>query len=127
LPPCHLRTRAHCNPLSHNDSFEYPQSPADVDWSFFYPNVPNPVVRFLDVGCGYGGLTGATFTPRARLATCAWSNIESAFVFSCLLAAALCNLYPDKCVLALEIRARVCLYMSGHGTPPHFGSKEALQ
>lgn len=37
-----------------------------------------------------------------------------------MLAAALCNLYPDKCVLALEIRARVCLYVSRHGIPPYF-------
>ena len=52
------RSRAHCNPLSHNDAFDYPNHPSKMDWSALYPNIENPVVRFLDVGCGFGGLTG---------------------------------------------------------------------
>ncbi|RLN88055.1 hypothetical protein BBJ28_00013229 [Nothophytophthora sp. Chile5] len=57
------RSRAHCNPLSHNDSFDYR-------------------VDFLDVGCGFGGLT-----------------------------VALGELFPDKLTLALEIRAKVTEYV----------------
>ena len=29
----YYRQRAHCNPLSHNDAFGYPQSPAEMDWT----------------------------------------------------------------------------------------------
>ena len=32
------RSRAHCNPLSHNDGFRYPLSPAHMDWTSHYPN-----------------------------------------------------------------------------------------
>ena len=53
------RSRAHCNPLSHNDAFDYPSDPSKMDWRVLYPQVADPVVRFLDVGCGFGGLTGA--------------------------------------------------------------------
>ena len=52
------RSRAHCNPLSHNDAFDYPSHPSKMDWSLLYPGFSDPVVRFLDVGCGFGGLTG---------------------------------------------------------------------
>ena len=76
------RSRAHCNPLSHNDAFEYPPHPSKMDWSQLYPEVADPTVRFLDVGCGFGGLT-----------------------------VALSGLFPDKVVLALEIRAKVCEFV----------------
>ena len=63
------RQRAHCNPLSHNDSFHYPIKPQLMDWtSEYYPTLNDknnnnnnkhiqPTV--LDVGCGFGGLTMA--------------------------------------------------------------------
>jgi 2-polyprenyl-3-methyl-5-hydroxy-6-metoxy-1,4-benzoquinol methylase len=51
------RSRAHCNPLSHNDCYEYPSHPDEMDWTCMYPSSENPVVRLLDVGCGFGGLT----------------------------------------------------------------------
>ncbi|KAG7394869.1 tRNA (guanine-N(7)-)-methyltransferase [Phytophthora boehmeriae] len=44
------RSRAHCNPLSHNDCFEYPRTPSEMDWSTHYPGIENPSVDFLDVG-----------------------------------------------------------------------------
>jgi tRNA (guanine-N7-)-methyltransferase len=78
----YYRSRAHCNPLSHNDAFDYPLHPSRMDWSLLYPGVKDPVVRFLDVGCGFGGLT-----------------------------VALSALFPDKVVLALEIRAKVCEFV----------------
>ncbi|GMH35258.1 hypothetical protein BSKO_03126 [Bryopsis sp. KO-2023] len=60
-----FRSRAHSNPL--NDSlFPVPETPEDVDWAEHYPNFykegtedaknEKPLVRFLDVGCGFGGL-----------------------------------------------------------------------
>ncbi|KAL7557211.1 hypothetical protein ACA910_001279 [Epithemia clementina (nom. ined.)] len=59
------RQRAHCNPLSHNDSFSYPPHPGAMDWTLdHYPHYYSgrkttiqPTI--LDVGCGFGGLTMA--------------------------------------------------------------------
>lgn len=94
------RSRAHCNPLSHNDAFDYPASgPDDIDWTReHYPNHPllhldnnnsnndNNDVRIqpdvLDIGCGFGGLTMSLST-----------------------------LLPTSTVLGIEIRAKVCEYV----------------
>ena len=76
------RSRAHCNPLSHNDGFNYPISPSFMSWSSHYPKILLPSVNIVDVGCGFGGLT-------VKLAT----------------------LFPDKLVLGMEIRAKVCEYV----------------
>lgn len=35
----YYRSRAHCNPLSHNNGFQYPLSPEDMDWSSYFPGV----------------------------------------------------------------------------------------
>ncbi len=79
-----FRTRAHCNPLSHNDGFAYPLSSLLMDWSVYYPNIAPDLrmVRHLDIGMGFGGLT-----------------------------IALAQLFPDKLVLGMEIRAKVCEYV----------------
>ncbi|CAI5735288.1 unnamed protein product [Hyaloperonospora brassicae] len=76
------RARAHCNPLSHNDCFDYPSTPTAMDWSSHFPGIENPSVDFLDIGCGFGGLT-------VKLA----------------------ELFPDRVTLALEIRAKVTEYV----------------
>ncbi|RHZ20150.1 hypothetical protein DYB37_004415 [Aphanomyces astaci] len=91
------RSRAHCNPLSHNDSFDYPLNPADMNWSTHFPKLENPYVLhfviipdlgcfrkvdILDIGCGFGGLT-----------------------------IALAGLFPDKTTLAMEIRPKVTEYV----------------
>ena len=123
-----FRSRAHCNPLSHNDGFHYPLSPVSAGdrmicrniffdgsisklswlelgrsrrwvtlfvsaivnsfknmttfsgWSLHYPLITDAerTVKFLDVGMGFGGLT-----------------------------VALAELYPEKLVLGMEIRAKV--------------------
>jgi tRNA (guanine-N7-)-methyltransferase len=80
----YFRTRAHCNPLSHNDGFNYPISPQEAKWELHYPDVPaaDRVVTIVDVGMGFGGLT-----------------------------VALAALFPDKLVLGMEIRAKVCEYV----------------
>jgi len=75
------RTRAHCNPLSHNDTFEYPTNPDEMDWSVHYPELRKPPT-VLDVGCGFGGLT-------VKLST----------------------LLPEERILGMEIRAKVTEYV----------------
>ncbi|KAK8790911.1 hypothetical protein WA158_005542, partial [Blastocystis sp. Blastoise] len=90
-----FRQRAHCNPLSHNDSFEYPECPSKMDWSPYYPKFfkggndeelekENELhkVSVLDIGCGYGGLT-----------------------------VALSKILPDHLCLGLEIRLKVVEYV----------------
>jgi tRNA (guanine-N7-)-methyltransferase len=91
------RSRAHCNPLSHNDHFEYPLHPDLYDWKMnHYPNFGNSstietndatnklrvLPTILDIGCGFGGLTTALST-----------------------------ILPDQLILGLEIRAKVTEYV----------------
>jgi len=87
------RSRAHCNPLAHNDHFDYPTHPDLMDWSIdHYPNFrPDSKVNsnedrispdILDIGCGFGGLT-----------------------------AALSTILPDQTILGMEIRAKVCEFL----------------
>ena len=78
------RLRAHCNPLSHNDTFDYPLSPSHMNWTeSHYPQLAVGVVPdVLDIGCGFGGLT-----------------------------LALATLLPDNVILGLEIRSKVTEYV----------------
>ncbi|KAL7486516.1 hypothetical protein ACHAW6_012117 [Cyclotella cf. meneghiniana] len=98
------RSRAHCNPLSFNENFDYPTRPDLFDWTEdHYPNHPSlssheetkqdDVIsafqslssarpNVLDVGCGFGGLT-----------------------------LALSPLLPHHTILGLEIRAKVTEYV----------------
>lgn len=74
------RQRAHCNPLSHNDSFQYPLRPELINWGDkYFPGIPEgSAPSVLDIGCGFGGLT-----------------------------LALATILPDQVVLGMEIRAKV--------------------
>lgn len=80
------RQRAHCNPLSHNDTFDYPAHPDMMDWrAELYPTLDpsrNPRPTVLDIGCGFGGLTMA-----------------------------LAPLLPNQVILGMEIRAKVTEYV----------------
>lgn len=55
----YYRQRAHVNPIA-DHNFQYPHSPNETDWSRLYTYakdlVPEPKIRHLDVGCGFGGL-----------------------------------------------------------------------
>jgi len=73
------RLRAHVNPLSLIEGYEYPQTPQHADWPSLYPNLDDAAApQFADVGCGFGGLLEA-LAPR----------------------------FPDKRVLGMEIREQV--------------------
>ena len=83
----YYRQRAHSNPLS-DHTFDYPVSPEVVDWPSLYPDHSGDgyKVRFLDVGCGYGGLL-----------------------------VSLSPLYPDALMLGMEIRVKVADYVQASG------------
>jgi tRNA (guanine-N7-)-methyltransferase len=96
------RSRAHCNPLSFNEAFDYPTRPDLFDWTEeHYPDHPalaqgsekesssgfnsqSASIRpdVLDVGCGFGGLTMA-----------------------------LSPVLPNNTILGLEIRSKVTEYV----------------
>ncbi|EFJ44653.1 hypothetical protein VOLCADRAFT_82720 [Volvox carteri f. nagariensis] len=69
------RARAHCNPLNVTD-FDVPTRPEEFDW------YGTPLVRFVDIGCGFGGLL-------VKLST----------------------IYPDTLMLGMEIRDKVSAYV----------------
>jgi len=105
------RQRAHVNPLSDTSAIAYPITPYHIDWSMFYPMLfpghgnPNDIYLntatykisfpdepvgaqfrafpdFLDIGCGFGGLT-----------------------------VSLAKTFPEERILALEIREKVTNYV----------------
>jgi tRNA (guanine-N7-)-methyltransferase len=103
----YYRQRAHCNPLAHNDTYDYPIHPTKMIWydnTNLYPyppsntdpssstelppsSPPHPSTRIvqptvLDIGCGFGGLT-----------------------------LALSSVLPDEHILGMEIRAKVTEYV----------------
>lgn len=77
-----LRTRPHRNPLADNDD-EHPECPEQFQerTAGFYPAVPNPSVEIVDVGCAFGGML-----------------------------IAMAPLFPDTCMLGLEIRPKVVAF-----------------
>lgn len=76
------RSRAHCNPLSHNDVFDYPSDPSLMNWKDDHYPLHDKSPDVLDIGCGFGGLT-----------------------------IALSKLLPNNLILGLEIRAKVTEYV----------------
>eukprot|EP01105_Mastigella_eilhardi_P019991 TRINITY_DN4733_c0_g1_i1.p1 TRINITY_DN4733_c0_g1~~TRINITY_DN4733_c0_g1_i1.p1 ORF type:complete len:239 (-),score=89.58 TRINITY_DN4733_c0_g1_i1:484-1200(-) len=77
------RLHAHANPLA-DKFFEYPARPDAMDWKKLYPALPNPSVDFVDIGCGFGGLS-----------------------------IALCQEFSTSVVLAMEIRDKVVDFVQG--------------
>ena len=84
------RQRAHCNVLTEG-GFKTPTKPSDVDWRTHFPelykraeenNLPPPKVDFLDIGCGFGGMT-----------------------------ICLAEEFPDKVTVGMEIRSKVSQYV----------------
>lgn len=79
-----FRSRAHCNPLSHNDAVLYPKAPGCMYWRDIFPDWVDKQksVSIVDIGCGFGGLT-----------------------------LSLAREFPNERVVGLEIRPKVCEYV----------------
>lgn len=88
----YFRQRAHCNPFSDHD-LDYPVKPSTMNWNTHYPEYFAPdgshlpgkedkQVDFLDIGCGYGGLS-----------------------------IALSQMFPSSTILGMEIRVKVTEYV----------------
>lgn len=79
-----FRSRAHCNPLSHNNAVAYPKCPESMNWGTVFSSweATKNSVSFVDVGCGFGGLT-----------------------------VALGREFPNEFVVGLEIRPKVSEYV----------------
>jgi len=75
----YYRQRAHSNPIA-DHCFDYPVDPDSMNWTDLYPN--QNVVRFADIGCGYGGLL-----------------------------VQLSPMFPTKNMLGMEIRVKVSDYV----------------
>lgn len=80
----YYRQRAHSNPIA-DHCFDYPISPKSMNWSDHFTMIKegqDKEVRFVDIGCGYGGLL-----------------VE------------LSQMFPDTCSVGLEIRVKVSDYV----------------
>ncbi|XP_018324836.1 tRNA (guanine-N(7)-)-methyltransferase [Agrilus planipennis] len=80
----YYRQRAHANPIA-DHCLTYPKNPLEVNWSQYYPEIhinEERTVKFLDIGCGYGGLL-VTISP----------------------------MFPQRLILGVEIRVKVSDYV----------------
>lgn len=102
-----FRQRAHCNPLSHNDAFDYPLRPTDIDWSTHFPKFVPPRVASGDGGdsgaAGAGAAAAAPDAPRVEFADvgCGFGG----------LLIGLSPVFPDKLIMGFEIRDKVTEYV----------------
>ncbi len=109
------RSRAHCNPLSHNDTFNYPSRPDIFDWTVdHYPNFS------LVVGGDNGGDSGQDDNADAKEGTKKEESPSSLLAVPTILdigcgfgglTTALATILPNKLILGLEIRAKVTEYV----------------
>ncbi|XP_022918503.2 tRNA (guanine-N(7)-)-methyltransferase [Onthophagus taurus] len=79
----YYRQRAHSNPIA-DHCIDYPLTPDHMEWEKLYPKYSKDtnVVKFADIGCGYGGLL-----------------------------LALSKMYPETLSLGMEIRVKVSDYV----------------
>ena len=116
------RSRAHCNPLSHNDAFDYPTSPDLIDWSVdHYPNyvskqdVPTTITTATTTtATAIATATTTTTTTTTTEETTPTSILPNILDIGCGfggLTTALSSILPNKLILGLEIRAKVTEYV----------------
>ncbi|CEO94681.1 tRNA (guanine-N(7)-)-methyltransferase [Plasmodiophora brassicae] len=103
-----VRIRAHVNPLSFSDQYVCPDGPSSVVWKEYFPKFPgvsddapaglDDTVRFVDAGCGFGGLLEA-----------------------------LAPTFPNKMILGMEIREQVVKHVNTRLNCLQAGSKGASE
>ena len=106
-----FRQRAHCNPLSRNDGFDYPTSPAQMDWSSHFPD-PSWRTRLEAISCPTDG--GATDASSATSMALSQQNRDVFADIGCGfggLTVSLAELYPNAVSIGFEIRAKVTEYV----------------
>jgi len=104
------RQRAHCNPLSHNDSFEYPVKPTDIDWTAeHYPDLSAKTAKGSEenddnsVDAVVAGDPAAPLSLRGAVRP---TVLDVGCGFGGL-TLSLARMLPREVVLGMEIRAKV--------------------
>jgi tRNA (guanine-N7-)-methyltransferase len=106
------RQRAHCNPLSHNDSFDYPRRPDLMDWTTdaFYPGLVVKKQNDNDSSCTNRGNSNGTVPVTVAVAYAQPTVLDVGCGFGGL-TLALARLLPHEIILGMEIRAKVTEYV----------------
>ena len=124
-----FRQRAHCNPLSRSEGFDYPMSPETMDWATHFPDASwrarledtstdsaNSGFHSSIIGSS-GSAWDSSVDEDTALATAAAASQQHQDVFADVgcgfggLTVALANLYPDAISIGFEIRDKVTKYV----------------
>lgn len=106
-----FRQRAHCNPLSRSDGFDYPLSPASMDWAAHFPEVTwRAKLEALNIGeTGDADAASATSVAASQQQQDVFADVGCGFGG---LTVALANIYPEAVSIGFEIRDKVTKYVA---------------